>query len=392
MLNSIHSRREEIVCSCLFLPFFLTRYLSYTMKSYPASCFVLCALLLILATRSTLSAQNLDTPRPKALFNQQYIEDINADFPIDSVEAMFDLVFFQMPDSVFLYPTENYYYFRIYTRNQWIWGNFRLSVLERDKGLLNFAYYPYVDDPKSPDESPIFLKSYSAKDGVVVHKHRELCYTVEYGGKKVIFQLNDMEQAPPRLFSLRQGEVFLQRTFDESGFPFFLLFDSIQKHFMFVLNEEIKPLQGAVKLQDNILLDKLSGFVFYEDPEIQGRKTLMGVWAQNIRRNNYWDGPFDQLADNFVHPRMGYYMETAYPYAKGGLDNYGFFRIVEASRLAINPYFEYDTIEELLKNFDYCKNQASKAEFYTCLCYDYKTSFPPNEPASDEEVDPKKDR
>jgi len=321
-------------------------------------------------TRSSLA------PPPKVQFNQHLVESLSQPFPTDSVEAMFRLVFRQLPDSVFVWPTENYCYFRTFAGGQWWWGNLRFCVLDRDRGHMNFAYYAYVDDPKSPDEGAFFSKSFSADDGLILKKVRHLAYAVQYEGKTVLFQLNDLAQTPPAQYALPSGEVFVNRTFDESGLPFFLMYHETEKRFFFVLDEDAdRPTQHYAPLNEDLVLDPLRGFVFYVDKTCAARKILVGVWAQNVRRNNYWDGPFDQLADNAPHPRFKEFLEAAYPYAQGGLDEFGFFTLVTGSRMAVTPYFEYETLEQLLSNFDTCRNTIPAAEFFACLCYDYKTSF-----------------
>lgn len=315
---------------------------------------------------------------PEIQFNQHLVESLSQPFPTDSVEAMFRLVFRQLPDSVFVWPTENYYYFRTFAGGQWWWGNLRFCVLDRDQGHMNFAYYAYVDDPKSPDEGAFFSKSFSADDGLLLKKVRHLAYSVQYEDKTVLFQLNDLPQTPPAQYALLSGEVFVNRTFDESGLPFFLMYHETEKRFFFVLDEEGHLAQPYAPLNEDLVFDPLRGFVFYMDKTCAKRRILVGVWAQNVRRNNYWDGPFDQLADNAPHPRFKEFLEAAYPYAQGGLDEFGFFKLVTGSRMAVTPYFEYESIEQLLSNFNTCQNTIPAAEFFACLCYDYKSSFSAN--------------
>jgi hypothetical protein len=59
--------------------------------------------------------------------------------------------------------------------------------------------------------------------------------------------------------------------------------------------------------------------------------------------NNYYDGPFDQLADNYVdQTNISEYMIKASPGLEGRLDKYGHFLERDgSSHLAISPYFVY---------------------------------------------------
>jgi hypothetical protein len=46
-------------------------------------------------------------------------------------------------------------------------------------------------------------------------------------------------------------------------------------------------------------MGKRTGFAFYQDG-LRHRKILVGVYEANYRLNTYFDGPFDQLPDNFI--------------------------------------------------------------------------------------------
>ncbi|MEZ4888672.1 MAG: hypothetical protein R3E32_28360 [Chitinophagales bacterium] len=317
---------------------------------------------------------------PKVSFNEQYIEGLQTPFAVDSIEAVFDLVFEALPDEVYVFPSENYYYFQFQANGQWIWGNIRLGVLTRDKGVLHFAYYTYYGNPQSPNDGQSFIEHFDESKGVEVKRLEGLQYAVSLKGKTVVFQLNELDQTPPDASILGKEDVFVQRTFDESGFPFLLIFNKQYKHFMYVLDEAAKlPIDLETVLLDtvryeNLWINPASSFIFYEDSLHQNRKILAGVWGQNIRCNNYWDGPFDQLADNFPSPLLKECIEAAYPYVKGGVDEYGFFPILEGSRMAISAYYEYERLEEFIENFEMCKRQPI-GELLPCLTYDYKTDI-----------------
>ena len=53
------------------------------------------------------------------------------------------------------------------------------------------------------------------------------------------------------------------------------------------------------KVADRILIGQRTGFAYYLDDKLD-RKILVGVFEGNARVNNYFDGPFDQLPDNFL--------------------------------------------------------------------------------------------
>ena len=306
-------------------------------------------------------------------FNQKMIEGLRSEYDVANVDSVFALVYRALADSVYVFPSENYYYFSFFLAGKNYWGNIRLGVMDRDSGKINFVYWQFEDDPKTPD-SKIFSRKMGKAQGLSIECIAPLRYRTSFRGKEVTFQLNDMKQEPPKLFALPPDEDFIFRTCDESGFPFFLIYKKTHQHFMFVLNEEIALPAQLTRVTDSILIDEHGGFAFYLDHACGDRKILIGVRKQNVRRNNYWDGPFDQLADNFIHPKFIDYIQEAYPYTKGRVDSVGIFTDEYASRLAISPYLDYDSVEELLDNFYTCTRQPSD-EFLPCLTYDYKTAY-----------------
>ena len=129
-------------------------------------------------------------------------------------------------------------------------------------------------------------------------------------------------------------------------------------------------------LSEELVVCSLSGFAFYLDHEY-GRKILVGVRAQNVKRNNYFDGPFDQLADNYIETDLlSEYVQQAYPYTWGRINRYGCFTDDTDSRIAITPYYTYYSLDELIDHVAACTAQPED-EFYSHLVYDYKTSVPP---------------
>ena len=73
------------------------------------------------------------------------------------------------------------------------------------------------------------------------------------------------------------------------------------------------------------------------------RKILVAIRSQNATRNDYYDGPFDQLADNYVdEARVSAYMVRASPSLRGRIDKFGYFTGRDKpSRVSISPYYVY---------------------------------------------------
>ncbi|TSC89902.1 MAG: hypothetical protein G01um10143_392 [Parcubacteria group bacterium Gr01-1014_3] len=290
---------------------------------------------------------------------------------LENMEAVFQHVFLALDSAVMVYPTENYYYFVLNVSSEGgsasggdgkpirqaqgkpIWGNLHLGPESRDAGLIDFAYWEFKDQPRlasAPDlenDRSVKYRQFGKADGLVIKKLTGLQYQISYRGKTVLFSMNHLPQTPPKNFPLRPGEVFTQKTFDESGYSFFLIRNMMPPAFSFVLNDEVDLPEPLTPIHKNIWIGKKSGFVFYEDPE-DHRKTLIGISQVNASKNNYYDGPFDQLADNYVKgDEFKDAILAVYPLLAGKIDKYGQFLDRAGARLAIAPYQTYEKLEDL---------------------------------------------
>lgn len=309
------------------------------------------------------------------MFNQHLLENMTSEaVNVADPYATFAYVFARLPLEVTVYPTENYYYFRLYTAGHEINGNIRLDVNDREAGILNFGYFSAHPHPEQPTDLDLISEfiQLGADDGVTIRAVRPLVYHVTYADKTITFNLNDLNQALPGSVALAENETFIARTFDESGFQFLLIYDEATPQFRFLL-DPTAPLPDVLQERaPRLAVGRLSGFAFYTDTH--GRQALIGVNTNNIRRNNYYDGPFDQLADNFTTgDSLRQAMEAAYPYTRGRIDERGVFLTPDGqrsgTRLAITPYLTYQTIVELQQKVVQC---AAAPETLRCLTYDSK--------------------
>ncbi len=318
--------------------------------------------------------------RPALAFHQDFIEgnypeirEVSLD--LNNTDEVFGFVFSSLRDQVRVYPSENYYYFVFKNRGQEVWGNLHLPPAAEVGRYLDFAYWIFSSGGGSasggeedPGESVQVFSRYKRYDdlaGLTIQKLSPLGFQINFGGKSVFFELNNLSQAAPKSV-IRKGEIFVERTLDESGQQFLLVYNPKLAHFMFVLDEERMMLpENLVSSSENILIGEKSGFAFYQD---ENRKILFAISADNVQKNNYYDGPFDQLADNFVPVGFSVKLEAAYPYSKGRLDSYGRFTDVEHSRLAVTPYYFYREPNELSGIIKGCGDK----DFYDCLTHDFK--------------------
>ena len=289
-------------------------------------------------------------PQPLLLLNQQLIEGY-ADDALDpeDINGMFWAVFSNLPNEVIVYPSENYFYFKMFTGGQQFWGNIRLPTGDRDLGVLAFGYFEYNDVPPPSGTRFSRFKTFNTDDALSIERMDRFQYQVEYRGKAVVFNLFQIEQKPPELFALGPDEIFIQRTFDESGFQFFLLFNQRLNYFFWVLNEEEIVPDILDSRGENVWLGRRSRFAFWVDQAHGDRKVLTAIATVNVSRNNYFDGPFDQLADNYAEEvQIAKYMKLANPSLEGRIDQYGYFNDTDRPlRVSLSNYYRFTSTKDL---------------------------------------------
>jgi hypothetical protein len=347
-----------------------------------------CVTAVILAAAAVAAAARGEEPRgrsrapgpPDLSLNENMIEARRTPCgDLASVPYVFRLVFERLPPAVKVFPTENYYYFRFDCDSREVWGNVRLDAEDRDRGLIDFAYFFGLNRPERPDDLSHTggYAQLGTAEGVRVTRVALLVYDVSFQGRTVRFQLNDVAQTPLPKERMLPSERFIERVFDESGFQFALLFDDASKGFRFVL-DQMDPLPDTLEpAAPDVVVGRISGFAFYVD-RTRDRRVLIGVDADNMRRNNYYDGPFDQLADNFLRDdRRQRAMEEAYPYARGRIDRRGVFLGATGERLALTPLHAYASLDELRAFVTRARAATADDEaLLTALTYDYKKAVP----------------
>ncbi len=283
--------------------------------------------------------------------NQDWIEAQSEDaLDLADVDAVFWHVFSRLPDEVTVYPSENYYYFKLYVNQRQLWGNLRLAAGRREQGVLSFAYFEFKESPYVNDPRIQLNKYFTEADGLTIEEKDRFTFVVRYNKKEVVFNLHQLSQEPPKLFPLGEDEVFVMRTFDESGYQWFLLFNERSNYVFWVLNEEELVPDKLQYLAADLVVGRRSGFAFFVDAAHNGRKVLAGIHGDNATTNSYYDGPFDQLADNYVDvTNVSYYLQKTSDTLVGRIDKYGYFtdRIGGSSRVAVSPYFVYFNQDQL---------------------------------------------
>jgi hypothetical protein len=309
---------------------------------------------------------------PTLQTNQGYAEDAMraTTLAVGDPMAVFAFVLGNLPDRVKVYPTENYYYFSFIHRHVRYAGNIRLAANDRDEGKVHFVYYEDATE-WNPSEDATVNELLDSSKNVAVEKVAPLAYRVSYGGKSVVFELNDLSAVKAPAGAVGPNEIYLGPIFDESAIRFFLVFDRKLKVFHFILDETIEVADRLVASQatDRILIGKRTGFAFYRDARLD-RKILIGAFDGNVRVNNYFDGPFDQLPDNFI---AGEALRDAIlavePELKGKVDRFGVFP--DGTRFLIGPYRRYRSTDELMVFHACATDKRVPAErYYECFVFD----------------------
>ena len=308
---------------------------------------------------------------PQLQSNQSYVEDVTraTTLNVDDPMAVFGFVMSRLPDRVKVYPTENYYYFGFTHNGIRYAGNIRLDASNRDDGKADFAYFE--DTAQWYDDTPVKHLVLGSSQGVTIEKVERLVYRVSYQGKSVVFALNDLSNLKPPPGALGPDEKFLGPIFDESAIRFFLIYNPKLKVFHYVLDETGKVADAffPAKKFGRILVGKRTGFAFYKDHRLD-RKILIGAFAGNMQANNYFDGPFDQLPDNFIEGEsLREAILSIRPQLKGQIDRFG--SAPDGSiRFMIGPYLPYREITDLDPIHACAVKKQKQPEYYRCFVTD----------------------
>ncbi len=283
---------------------------------------------------------------------------------------MLEYVFMSIPPYAVVYPTELYYYFRIDFPEGEVSGNLRLVELINNR--FSVGYFK-VDKPYESNSR--FFDYY---DGVLIKKVNDYLFKVSYKGRIVYFQYPSISDEILRTQSPSSDEIFVSKIRDESGIVFDLYFNNVTNAFYYSLDSDRPFNEKLVKLSDSIYFGERTKFAYYYE-SLSKRYFLLAVSVDNVVRNNYFDGPFDQVPPYLNLKSM---IELAYPYTKiFRVDNYGNFLSDEGMRMAISPYFDYFNNDELISLVDSCTTiNESLSVKLTCLMDDEKRHFHEDSP------------
>lgn len=303
--------------------------------------------------------------------NNQMIDGLYQDLNLKDSMAVFRYVFSRLDPQVTVYPSESYFYFKFAAKGRVCDGAIMLFPPARDSGIVKLGYIMRIEDKVRQRWVPMpgGSATLTRKDGLVVNKIDDFQYVLSFEGKDVTFKLFNDSAAPPKLAKLRSDEKFVGPSFDESGLRFFLIFNDTSKTLYWVLNEDGFVPEEFQHYSQHVAIGVRTGYAFYVD-SANSRKILIGVDGLNTLQNNWYDGPFDQMPDNYVAAGMisvQKYLAAAYHLPDTVLDKYGRFKGAD-SRLPVAPYTVYYERDDL-KFVDSCiALNLPTADFYHALC------------------------
>jgi hypothetical protein len=318
------------------------------------------------ASLAAIAGGRAQTPHLET--NQAYLEEAmrHSTLAVDDPMAVFAFVIDSLPERVIVYPTENYYYFSFLNNGVRFAGNIRIEPKDDGGQTVHFTYYE--DTSEWREDTPEHYVVLDQTRGVGVEKVDRLQYRISYGGKSVLFQLNDLSGVRPPAEAMAPAERFIGPVFDESGVRFFLVFNTKLKIFHFLLDETARVTDQffSPPETDRILIGKRTGFAFYRD-HLRERKILIGAHVNNMRVNNYFDGPFDQLPDNFIEGEaLREAILAVGPQLKGKIDRLGSGASGEF-RFSIDPYRPYLKADDLYPIHRCATAKRATASYYACF-------------------------
>ncbi len=278
----------------------------------------------------------------------------------DDTLKMFGYIFSWLPSYAVVYPTEGFYYFTTSIPDVGpISGNVRVADL--DKGLLSMAYFTVAEANRQTR-----MRNILSTDGLEVKKLSAYRYEVKYQSKTVLFKLPERSQDEPLNFAKLPEEEYVGRVYDESGVQFLLVYNHLTTSFYYLLDERAGHTESYDQVTPSVLLGRRTAFVYFQEPHYP-RKFLVGVLLDNIKANNFYDGPGDQVP---FRANLREKLHMAYPNTLlgHGIDEHGvYLQKAQWQRIAISPYHRYASVTEVLEKMNRCEPNLGESEYWTCL-------------------------
>lgn len=280
--------------------------------------------------------------------NEHMINELHLENKLDinNVDEVFEYVLSQTDDTLTIYPSEGYYYFNFYHQGNVIKGNLLVGHKLRQQGTLSFIYF-YDIAGKERGEFKTHHKLYKTSDIFSLKKTMPDLYQLTFKKIKKNIKINQLVTNHSFIKTLEQHgfEVNLPMM-DESGVQFYLAFHPSTNNFYYI-NDLSRDDEFYYTFGDALKVGARTQFVYLPMDKFA---ILVGVNANNIYKNNYYDGPFDQLPDEALEG-IDYksYLYRVNPSWRGQVYDDGYFIKDSNERVALTNYFEYLSLDELKK-------------------------------------------
>ena len=306
------------------------------------------------------------------LSNDAFITGLYTGIDLDSAEQVFKYVFEQLDDEVVVYPSENYYYFKFTASGKTVTGSLHLLLNDPNEIKIGLGYVHKIEDKHRQKDYQITggWIEYVSGDGIVeMEMVDDFTCRVLYQEREVTFKLFQPSLNKPKKANLLPAEIYVGPSFDESGLQFYLIFNKESQSLYWLLNEDVFVPEAFLEIKDDILLGDRTEFVFYAD-SLNTRKLLIGVEGKNVLQNNWYDGPFDQMPDNYARTgdiEILPYLEKHYPQHKGKLNKFGCFLKKKGMRVPVAPYRVYWSCDDFSFIDSLKEKEMSTSAFYKRL-------------------------
>lgn len=280
------------------------------------------------------------------------------------------------PDPAVVYPSEQYYYFKLAAGERWAHGNLRFVDADRD--VLHLGYFDPMELRYGHDA--VRSKTYSPESGCVVSMTSPGEVQVSFRGvsRRFILDSYSLTARPP--FPLGPEESFVSGIRDESGLGFILVYDRARRFFAYYLDPHAShETWTLIPGHDRLAVGTRTRFVVYRSP-LEGRILLVGVASRHVQDNTYFDGPFDQVPPRLALRPM---LHDAYPYLlQPGreIDEHGNFERLENQRVAITPYRTYEQLAPFAASLEAILTSLEPHAALHALAHDPKRDVPLRSP------------
>ena len=304
----------------------------------------------------------LTTFHPEAFFGFEETVHSDLENPLDVFRHFFHR---ELPPQIHILPSENCLYF-VFTAasNRPYRGCMSISRRRSHENGVSFSYL----DRETLVGKYIFLDS---AHGLRVQWLDNFTLEVTFEGRSRLVFLNRLTVRPPARAVLRNTESYLGPCHDEYGLSFALCFDTETRCFFWLLDDSSEVPETFVRHNGCLEFGARSKFIFLDDRQLC-RRILIGVSAAEMRANNYYDGPFDQLPDNHIkngEVELRKYIELNDPDRRYQLDEFGYFKMLKGRRVAITASCSYETLDQLTAIAESYEDLGACDEFYANLFY-----------------------